>query len=51
VIHQPGVTGAICGTLSAGNARANSAAGEIALDTETLAEIDAAFTSGAGRPA
>jgi len=51
VTHQPGVTAAICGTLSAENARANSAAGEIALDAETLAEIDAAFTTGAGRPA
>jgi aryl-alcohol dehydrogenase-like predicted oxidoreductase len=43
VLHQPGVTGAICGTLSAANARANSAAGEIELDGETLAEIDALF--------
>ena len=43
VIHQPGVTAAICGTLSAANARANSAAGEIELDAETLAEIDALF--------
>ena len=43
VLHQPGVTGAICGTLSAGNARANSAAGEIELAAETLAEIDALF--------
>jgi aryl-alcohol dehydrogenase-like predicted oxidoreductase len=43
VAHQPGVTGAICGTLSAANARANSAAGEIELDPETLAEIDALF--------
>jgi myo-inositol catabolism protein IolS len=45
VIHQPGVTAAICGTLSAGNARANSAAGEIELDAETLAEIDALFSA------
>jgi len=43
VVHQPGVTGAICGTLSAENARANSAAGELRLDPETLAEIDALF--------
>jgi aryl-alcohol dehydrogenase-like predicted oxidoreductase len=41
-VHQPGVA-AICGTLSAANARANSAAGEIALDAATLAEIDALF--------
>jgi aryl-alcohol dehydrogenase-like predicted oxidoreductase len=51
VLHQPGVTAAICGTLSAANARANSAAGEIELDPATLAEIDALFTPGAGRPA
>jgi len=43
VLHQPGVTGAICGTLSAGNARANSAAGGIELDAATLAEIDGLF--------
>jgi aryl-alcohol dehydrogenase-like predicted oxidoreductase len=43
VTHQPGVTAAICGTLSAENARANSAAGDIELDSETLAEIDAIF--------
>ena len=43
VAHQPGVTAAICGTLSAANARANSAAGEIELDDDTLAEIDALF--------
>jgi aryl-alcohol dehydrogenase-like predicted oxidoreductase len=51
VLRQPGVTGAICGTLSARNARANSAAGDIELDPELLAELDAAFTTGAGRPA
>ena len=43
VVHQAGVTGAICGTLSAANARANSAAGEIELDERTQAEIDALF--------
>jgi aryl-alcohol dehydrogenase-like predicted oxidoreductase len=43
VTHQPGVTAAICGTLSAGNARTNSAAGAIELDPATLAEIDALF--------
>ena len=43
VTHQPGVTAAICGTLSAGNARTNSAAGDIELDSGTLAEIDAIF--------
>ena len=51
VLHQPGVTGAICGTLSARNARANSAAGDIELDPGLLAELDAAFTTGASRPA
>ncbi|MGH3140229.1 MAG: aldo/keto reductase, partial [Gaiellales bacterium] len=51
VLHQPGVTAAICGTLSARNARANSAAGDIELDPAVLAELDAAFTTGAGRPA
>jgi aryl-alcohol dehydrogenase-like predicted oxidoreductase len=51
VLHQPGVTAAICGTLSARNARANSAAGDIELDPGVLAELDAAFTTGAGRPA
>jgi aryl-alcohol dehydrogenase-like predicted oxidoreductase len=45
VVHQPGVTAAICGTLSAENARANSAAGAIELDEATLAEIDALFSS------
>jgi aryl-alcohol dehydrogenase-like predicted oxidoreductase len=44
VVHQPGVTAAICGTLSAGNARANSAAGAIELDAARLAEIDALFS-------
>jgi aryl-alcohol dehydrogenase-like predicted oxidoreductase len=51
VLHQPGVTGAICGTLSAANARRNSAAGDIQLDPADLAEAGELFTSGAGRPA
>jgi aryl-alcohol dehydrogenase-like predicted oxidoreductase len=51
VLHQPGVTGAICGTLSAANARRNSAAGDIQLDPAVLAEAGELFTSGAGRPA
>ena len=51
VLHQPGVTGAVCGTLSAPNARANSAAGDIELEPTVLAELDEAFTTGAGRPA
>jgi aryl-alcohol dehydrogenase-like predicted oxidoreductase len=44
VTRQPGVTAAICGTLSAANARANSEAGAIELDAATLAEIDALFS-------
>jgi aryl-alcohol dehydrogenase-like predicted oxidoreductase len=51
VLHQPGVTGAICGTLSAANARRNSAAGDIQLDPADLAEAGELVTSGAGRPA
>ena len=51
VLHQPGVTGAICGTLSAANARRNSAAGGIELDRAVVAEAGELFTSGAGRPA
>jgi aryl-alcohol dehydrogenase-like predicted oxidoreductase len=51
ILHQPGVTGAICGTLSAANARRNSAAGDIELDLAAVAELDEAFTAGAGRPA
>src|SRR4249919_303411 len=51
VLHKPGVTGAICGTLSAANARRNSAAGDIQLDRAVLAEAGELFTSGAGRPA
>ena len=51
VLNQPGVTGAICGTLSAANARRNSAAGDIQLDPAVLAEAGELFTSGAGRPA
>ena len=51
ILHQPGVTGTICGTLSAANARRNSAAGDIQLDLAVVAELDEAFTAGAGRPA
>ena len=51
VLDQPGVTGAICGTLSAANAPRNSAAGDIGVDPAVLAEAGELFTSGAGRPA
>ena len=51
VLHQPGPACAICGTLSAANARLNSAAGDIRLDPATVAEVGELFTSGAGRPA
>jgi aryl-alcohol dehydrogenase-like predicted oxidoreductase len=50
-LHQPGVTAVIAGTLSPGNARANSAAAEIDLDPEALAEMEEIFATGAGRPA
>jgi aryl-alcohol dehydrogenase-like predicted oxidoreductase len=51
VLGQPGVTGAICGTLSAANARRNSASGDIEVDPAVVAEAGELFTSGAGRPA
>jgi aryl-alcohol dehydrogenase-like predicted oxidoreductase len=38
--HQPGVTAAIAGTRNAEHARSNAAAGDIELDTATIAEID-----------
>ena len=50
VLNQPGVTGAIAGTLSPANARANSAVADIELDAGTLADLEELF-SGAGRPA
>jgi aryl-alcohol dehydrogenase-like predicted oxidoreductase len=40
-IHQPGVTGVICGTRSPERARENSAAGGVELSPQDLAEIDA----------
>ena len=51
VLHQPGMTAAICGTLSAANARRNSAAAEVRLDPAVAAEVGELFTGGAGRPA
>jgi myo-inositol catabolism protein IolS len=40
-IHQPGVSGVICGTRSPERAHENAAAAEIQLTPEDLLEIDA----------
>jgi aryl-alcohol dehydrogenase-like predicted oxidoreductase len=40
-IHQPGVTGVICGTRSPARAQENAAAGSAALSPDDLAAIDA----------
>ena len=40
-IAQPGVTSAIAGSRDAGHVRSNAAAGDIELDAETLAAVDA----------
>jgi aryl-alcohol dehydrogenase-like predicted oxidoreductase len=40
-VHQPGVTSAIAGSRDAAHVRSNAAAGDVALDPGTLAEIDA----------
>ena len=40
-LRQTGVTAVIAGSLKAANVRANSAAGDLELDSATLAEIDA----------
>jgi aryl-alcohol dehydrogenase-like predicted oxidoreductase len=40
-LAQPGVTSAIAGSRSADHTRENSAAGDLELDVETLAELDA----------
>jgi aryl-alcohol dehydrogenase-like predicted oxidoreductase len=42
-IHQPGVTGVICGTRSAERARENAAAGSVELSADDLAAVDAAL--------
>lgn len=39
--HQPGVTSAIAGSRQADHVRQNAAAGDVALDAATLAELDA----------
>ncbi|MFL5767291.1 MAG: aldo/keto reductase [Actinomycetota bacterium] len=45
VLAQPGATSAICGTLNADHARDNSAAAEIKLSEQDLAELDALVAS------
>lgn len=40
-LHQPGVTGVICGTTAAATAREDAAAGSVELGAEDLAEIEA----------
>ena len=43
--HQPGVTSAIAGSRDAGHTRENAAAGDIALDADSLAALDAAIAA------
>ena len=45
-VHQPGVTSAIAGSRDPAHVRANAAAGDIALDEGTLAEIEAVLALG-----
>ncbi len=40
-LHQPGVTAVIAGSLRADNVRANALAGDLRLDAQTLAELEA----------
>jgi aryl-alcohol dehydrogenase-like predicted oxidoreductase len=40
-VHQPGVTAAIAGSRSPEHVRTNAAAGDLELDRQTLAELDA----------
>jgi aryl-alcohol dehydrogenase-like predicted oxidoreductase len=40
-VHQPGVTSAIAGSRNPDHVRANAAAGEVVLDADTLAALDA----------
>ena len=40
-VHQPGVTSAIAGSRDPEHVRSNAAVGDVALDEDTLAEIDA----------
>jgi len=43
VLHQEGVTGAICGARSAAQAKSNAAAAQVSLSPEEIARISAAF--------
>jgi aryl-alcohol dehydrogenase-like predicted oxidoreductase len=45
-VHQPGVTSAIAGSRDPAHARANADAGDVALDPQTLAELDAIVSEG-----
>jgi aryl-alcohol dehydrogenase-like predicted oxidoreductase len=40
-VHQPGVTSAIAGSRDPEHVRSNAAAGDVVLDDETLAAIEA----------
>jgi len=40
-VAQPGVTSAIAGSRDPGHVQANAAAGDLELDAETLAELEA----------
>ncbi|HEY6566562.1 MAG TPA: aldo/keto reductase [Actinomycetota bacterium] len=43
--HQPGVTSAIAGSRNPDHVRSNAAAGDVALDAATLAELDSLIAS------
>ncbi len=45
-VEQPGVTSAIAGSRDAAHVRANAAAGDVELDSRTLAELDAILSLG-----
>ena len=44
--HQPGVTSAIAGSRNAAHVRSNAEAGDVELDEETLAELEALLPLG-----
>ena len=45
-VHQPGVPAAIAGSRDPGHVRSNAAAGDVELDDETLAELEAILPIG-----
>ncbi len=47
-VHQPGVTAAIAGSRNPEHVRSNAAAGDLALDEATLAELEALVALGPG---